>query len=244
MAFTERVTMPESGSPAYTRTAYGGYNRQIDGSPQPWTGSVLANCTGYVHGRWIEIAGHTADDFGISNGNANTYWGYGDRYSRSQTPAVGAIVCYGGTYGHVAIVERVNSDGSILISQSNYGGTVFETLTLRPPSYAQYGVTFQGFILNPYVVIEPDYTLTVINGTPSSVTNKAGYRFVVTANEKPDYDFHRWVVSGAGSVDNPNQKHTTATIGNGNGTITATYNKKQSHSKWLYYINPLILRKH
>ena len=73
MAFTERLTMPQSGDPAYTRTAYGGYNSQIDGSPQPCTGSVLANCTGYVHGRWIEIASHTADDFGISNGNANTY---------------------------------------------------------------------------------------------------------------------------------------------------------------------------
>ena len=244
MAFTERLTIPESGNPAYTRTAYGGYNRQIDGSPQPWTGSVLANCTGYVHGRWIEIAGHTADDFGISNGNANTYWNYGDRYTRSQTPALGAIVCYNGQYGHVAIVERVNSDGSILISQSNYGGTVFETLTLRPPNYAQYGVTFQGFILNPYVVIEQNYTLTVIKGTPSSVTNKAGYRFVITANDKPDYDFYKWLVSGSGSVDSPNQKQTTATIGNGNGTITATYRKKQSHTKWLYYINPLILRKH
>ena len=244
MAFTERLTMPESGDPAYTRTAYGGYNRQIDGSPQPWAGSVLANCTGYVHGRWIEIAGHTADDFGISNGNANTYWSHSDSYTRSQTPAVGAIVCYNGQYGHVALVERVNSDGSILVSQSNYGGTVFETLTLQPPSYSQYGVTFQGFILNPYVVIEPDYTLTVINGTPSSVTNKAGYRFVITANDKPDYDFYQWVVSGSGSVDHPNQKHTTATIGNGNGTITATYRKKQSHTKWLYYINPLILRKH
>ena len=244
MAFTERLTIPESGDPAYTRTAYGGYNRQIDGSPQPWTGSVLANCTGYVHGRWIEIAGHTADDFGISNGNANTYWSYGDRYTRSQTPSLGAIVCYDGTYGHVAIVERVNSDGSILVSQSNYGGTVFETVTLRPPSYAQYGVTFQGFILNPYVVTDPDYTLTVINGTPTSVTNKAGYRFVITANDKHDYDFYQWVLSGSGSVDYPNQKQTTATIGNGNGTITATYRKKQSHTKWLYYINPLILRKH
>lgn len=244
MAFTERLTIPESGDPAYTRTAYGGYNRQIDGSPQQWTGSVIANCTGYVHGRWIEIAGHTADDFGISNGNANTYWSYGDRYTRSQTPSVGAIVCYNGQYGHVAIVERVNSDGSILVSQSNYGGMPFETVTLRPPNYAQYGVTFQGFILNPYVVIEPDYTLTVINGTPSSVTNKAGYRFVITANDKPDYYFYRWVVSGSGSVDYPNQKQTTATIGNGNGTITATYRKKQSHAKWIYYINPLILRKH
>lgn len=172
MAFTERLTMPESGDPAYTRTAYGGYNRQIDGSPQPWTGSVLANCTGYVHGRWIEIAGHTADDFGISNGNANTYWSYVDRYTRSQTPAVGAIVCYNGQYGHVAIVERVNPDGSILVSQSNYGGTAFETLTLRPPSYAQYGVTFQGFILNPYADKPQPQPI------PKPKTNKIGLYYI------------------------------------------------------------------
>ena len=57
MAFTERLTMPQSGDPNYTRTAYGGYNSQIDGSPQPWTGSVLANCTGYVH----EMEEHTSE---------------------------------------------------------------------------------------------------------------------------------------------------------------------------------------
>lgn len=240
MSFTERLTMPESGDPAYTRTAYGGYNSQIDGSPQPWPGSVLANCTGYVHGRWIEIAGHTADDFGISNGNANTYWSYGDGYTRSSTPAAGAIVCYGGEFGHVAIVERVNADGSILVSQSNYGGTVFETLTLRPPSYAQYGVTFQGFILNPYVIVEPDYTVNVVNGSPSSYKGKAGSRFTITANLKDNEVFTRWVISGAGSVDNVYSPVTTVTVGSGNGTITAVY---KSRFKSIYYISPLILRK-
>lgn len=61
-------------------------------------------------------------------GNAS-YWIYslgalGYRYD--STPAVGAIIQNGGGYGHVGVVERVNADGSILISEmNNYmaGGT-------------------------------------------------------------------------------------------------------------------------
>ena len=246
MAYTPRTTQPESGNPCYTRRPYGGYNNQIDGSPQLWAGSVLANCTGYVHGRWIEIAGHTADDFGLSNGNANQYWGNtGDGFARSQTPSLGAIACYGGTYGHVAIVEAVNADGSILVSQSNYGGTAFETLTLAPPNYSQYGVTFQGFILNPYVITEPDYTLNIVNGTPASKTGKVGTRFIITANTPlVGLEFDKWVVTGYGSVDYPQQSQTTATIGNGNGTITATYRAtRKKRLSMLYYIQPMILRR-
>lgn len=240
MTYEPRLTIPENGHPAYTRKAYGGYNSQIDGNPQPWTGSVLANCTGYVHGRWIEIAGHTADDFGISNGNANTYYNHADGYTRSQTPKPGAIICYGGEYGHVGIVEEVYSDNSILVSQSNYGGIVFETLRLYPPAYAQVPVTFQGFILNPYAIVEPDYTVNVVNGSPSSYKGKAGSRFAITANLKDNEVFTHWVITGAGAVDNVYSPVTTATVGSGNGTITAVY---KSRFKSIYYISPLILRK-
>lgn len=243
MAFTERLTMPQSGDPAYTRTAYGGYNSQIDGYPQQWVGSVLANCTGYVHGRWIEIAGHTADDFGISNGNANTYWGHSDSYTRSQRPALGAIICYGGEYGHVGIVEKIYDDGSILVSQSNYGGIAFETVRLYPPAYAQIPVTFQGFILNPYVIIEPDYTLNVVNGQPTSYTGKAGTRFTIRADNIENSVFTQWMITGSGAVDDVYQPVTSATIGRGNGTITATYRKLPKRNKCVYYISPLILRK-
>lgn len=54
--------------------------------------------------------------------------------------------------GHVAIVEKINTDGTIVTSNSAWGGTRFYLKTLSPPNYnmgAAY--TFQGFIYNPAV---------------------------------------------------------------------------------------------
>lgn len=44
-----------------------------------------------------------------------------DGYQVNNTPSVGSIMqSTPGPYGHVAYVERVNGDGSILISEMNY----------------------------------------------------------------------------------------------------------------------------
>ena len=155
MTYKPRLTQPESGNKLWTQVAYGGYNRQIIGSPTAWNGSVLANCTGYVHGRWMEI-GNTTTEYSISSGNASTYYNYGDSYTRGSTPKLGAIVCYSGGYGgagHVAIVEEIKSNGDLLVSQSNYGGTIFETqLVTKSSGYVPWGaLTFQGFIYHPNV---------------------------------------------------------------------------------------------
>ncbi|MFW6359637.1 MAG: CHAP domain-containing protein [Chroococcales cyanobacterium] len=48
-------------------------------------------------------------------------------------PQVGAIAVWeagvngAGSVGHVAVVERVYDDGSILISESNWAGTAYNT---------------------------------------------------------------------------------------------------------------------
>ena len=54
-----------------------------------------------------------------------------DGYKRGSTPKLGAIACWSlgvvgignDGAGHVAVVEQINSDGSIIVSESNYGGT-------------------------------------------------------------------------------------------------------------------------
>ncbi len=60
-----------------------------------------------------------------------SFWGNGADWARSgaaagfavnKTPAPGAIMQNGGGYGHVAIVETINSDGSITVSEMNYAG--------------------------------------------------------------------------------------------------------------------------
>ena len=50
-------------------------------------------------------------------------------------------------YGHVACVERINADGSIVTSNSAYEGSRFYIKTLKVPNYYLSDAhIFQGFI--------------------------------------------------------------------------------------------------
>lgn len=152
--FIERNTAPAYNNKYYVKTTYGGYNRCIAIDS---TGSVLPNCTGYAFGRFMECAGVQECNLAVSN--ATNWYGYNDGYERGALPKRGAVLCYSGGWesrGHVAFVEEVYSDNSILISQSNYGGTKWEQIRLNAPSYVQgSGLKFQGFIYNPYVEDSP-----------------------------------------------------------------------------------------
>lgn len=113
----------------------------------------MPNCTCYAWGRFYEIIGSKPKFLG----NAEDWWGYPDGYKRGQVPKLGAVVCWRkGTAGdnsdgagHVAIVEQINSDESILISQSAYNGTLFWTQTLKTPYIFGSAYTLQGFIYPP-----------------------------------------------------------------------------------------------
>lgn len=248
MSYTPRTSAPSSGDPRWTKIGYGGYNAQILGSPSAWSGSVLANCTGYVHGRWMELGGVTSE-YDLSNGNANTYWGHADGYERGQEPRLGAVLCLGGGgYGHVAIVEEIFDNGDIMVSESNYGRAVFEYVRrYKSTGYKRSGGTvggFQGFIYHPSISpSEPTYTLTVVNGTATSYTGRNGDRVVIDANIPSGYTFNRWLINGSGSIDYIEQSHTTFQFGEGNCTITATFKKKTKPLKLMYYISPVSLRR-
>ena len=126
-------------------------------------GYGLPNCTCYAFGRFWEIS-DTDHDYSnypsLSTGNAEDWWNYNDGYERGQEPQLGAVICFAdGPYsgdGHVAIVEQINEDGSIVTSNSAYGGEYFYTQTLQPPYYLPAsGYVFQGFIYNPYAGTTP-----------------------------------------------------------------------------------------
>lgn len=112
-------------------------------------GYGLPNCTCYAWGRAYEIMNKRPT---LSLGNADQWYGYTqDGYSRGKTAKLGAIICYSGGLvgtGHVGVVEVINSDGSIVTSNSNYGAEYFLTYNL-PPDYSMAGLTFQGFIYIP-----------------------------------------------------------------------------------------------
>lgn len=121
-------------------------------------GYGLPNCTCYAWGRFWEnsdINGDYTDPPRLSTSDAeNWYSNTGDGYGRGSSPALGAVLCladgpYSGA-GHVAVVEQINGDGSIVCSNSAWGGAYFYLTTLYPPNYLPAaGYVFQGFIYNP-----------------------------------------------------------------------------------------------
>lgn len=170
MSFTPRLSAPSASDKNWIHTSAGGKNGCIKVSGN----SVLPNCVGYAYGRFMEILGSTPK---LSRANAENWWGNaGDGYKRGQTPQLGAVACWrkgkagvsSDGAGHVAIVEKINTDGSIVISQSGYKSTRFWTSTVKK-GYALSGYAFQGFIYNP----------AVYSSTPSY---KTGNTYTLQAN--------------------------------------------------------------
>lgn len=98
--------------------------------PEPFSEDICAgnmmtsfckrNCTDYVAWKWSAL-GYPADKL-YGAGNANTWASYAQSngLTVSSEPKIGAAIVWNmGTYGHVAYVENVNSDGSFDISQYN-----------------------------------------------------------------------------------------------------------------------------
>lgn len=166
--FTVRTAKPGAGNKCYIRQATGGWNSCIQGSPTDSQCNVLANCVGYANGRfneiYNEITGNRSNKYNTLNCNAENFIERARNAGLEvgQIPRAGAIMCWkkGATLsgsdgaGHVAVVERVNSDGSVYTSESGYGSSAFWNQT-RYNSNGRWGIgsgyTFRGFIYNPAV---------------------------------------------------------------------------------------------
>lgn len=114
--------------------------------------SFKGQCTWYVSGRLIEL-GKMPSRLGSSGfvGNAKAWKSYAESkgLSVSRTPSPGAVAIWiGGTYGHVAFVERVNSNGSFIITESNYiSKNTFGTATITTSSRSKLGSLY--FVSTP-----------------------------------------------------------------------------------------------
>lgn len=119
-------------------------------------GILTSNCVGYAYGRFMEAAGITSCKLPTSNGG-QWWFDVGSNYPKGQTPKLGAVACYRdntGQAGHVAIVEQINSDGSIVTSNSAYGryDLYFYLSTVTPPYYTWSSkYSLQGFIYNTHL---------------------------------------------------------------------------------------------
>ena len=165
--FTERLEAPSSTNRYYIKknSDFNGYNLCIIINEN--TGSVLPNCTGYAYGRFMECQTDVTK-CRLSRANAGSWYGnIIDGYSRGSTPKLGAVMCWSNpkTGGHVAIVERIDNNGTILTSNSAYNGSKFYLKTFRSNHYdfSVYGkgtYRFQGFIYNPTIFLPPTPTPT------------------------------------------------------------------------------------
>ena len=102
------------------------------------------NCTWYAFGRASEISGHKITYIG--SWDAGSWWTKCNEESRKGSiPKVGAIICWS---HHVAIVEELYSDGTMLISESSAGtpNIYFQTRRVSQNKPGNGSDTFQGFI--------------------------------------------------------------------------------------------------
>lgn len=106
-------------------------------------------CTWWAAIRRAQI-GKPVDPF-MGNGQQWAAKALSHGWTVSNKPAPGDVICFQGgvhgsdiTYGHVAVVEQVNADGSIIISQSGTGwmAVVTETITSTQLTSLGNGVSF------------------------------------------------------------------------------------------------------
>ena len=164
-----RLTQP-SNNKYYIRTVTGGLNGAVAGSPTISGANVLCNCVGYANGRFNEII-NDPELKGIVFKfpyqlvcNAENFIESAKKQglSVSSMPIQGGIMVWqkgatlggGDGAGHVAIVEEVYDDGTILTSESGYGAWAFKTIR-RNNNNGRWGqgsaYKFRGCIINPSV---------------------------------------------------------------------------------------------
>jgi len=159
MNFVPRLTKPEAGNKYYITKAKGGWSTAIIGSPTDADCNVLANCVGYAFGRFNEIAGNEKMTY-LLPVNAENFFSVAKSQGlqTGSVPKLGAIMCWAKGLagvssdgaGHVAVVEKIIDDTTVLTSESGYGcANPFWTST-RKKGDGNWGsggsYTFLGFI--------------------------------------------------------------------------------------------------
>lgn len=190
--YTPRFTIPDEGNPYYNTKKKGGYSNAIEGKPVCPGLNVLANCVGYANSRYAEIQGLNMIKYQLVC-NAEQFIIKAKSYGLTigTTPKLGSIIVWsqgsassgGDGAGHVAVVEQINSDGSIITSESGYNARRpfwTQTRTNKDGRWGQGSkYNFLGFIYNPAVPDEPTGDFEV-----NEIVNFLGGNHHTSANDK------------------------------------------------------------
>lgn len=194
-----QTTLPNSGNPFYNTTDVGGYSWCIKGKPTQEGLNVLDNCVGWACGRFNEIIGEMR--YPQLNCNAENFIDRGQSIGLTYQyePCLGGIMVWegkGSLAGHVAVVEQLNDDGSVLTSESGYNHFDFRNYT-RYKGDGNWGLnsnfTYLGCIINPSnpqpepTPPEPtDYPFQGIVHKGSAFYNQYGQKY--SSNAKSDFE--------------------------------------------------------
>ncbi len=160
MAYKPRLIIPEKGNPYYNTIKAGGYSDAIQGNPTQTGLNTLSNCVGYAYGRFNEIVGAGKMMYlaPVDAQEFINYMNYRTKGVKSgMKPKLGACAVWSDNKGsgHVAIVEQINTDGSIVTSESGWGCKNPFWVQRRENTDGRWGqgnnYKFLGFIYNPTV---------------------------------------------------------------------------------------------
>lgn len=178
--------VPTKDNKWYILKEAGGYSPCINGVPEYFKGSALANCVGYSWGRFAEIHNDKNCKIGCAPGNkypASAYawidYSKAQGFKISNKAVLGAVAVWvvnSGKWGHVANVEYIDENGSLWCSESGYDSYVFK-YRKYPASGYKAGYTFLGFIL-------PKYEFYIEGAEPKPTTQKfkIGEKVVINGN--------------------------------------------------------------
>lgn len=146
-----RDRLTYDGAPEYYKSKAYSF---VGGAYDMWQNN--GNCTHYAYARSCELAGRNVKGSLMDWFPNASQWYNNARWSKGDKPKVGAIACYGGngTAGHVEIVEKVNQDGSFVVSHSGWRSYIYKVSTrnLRIGDKLDNVAGFlMGFIYNPYL---------------------------------------------------------------------------------------------
>jgi surface antigen len=106
----------------------------------PGNGYAYGYCTYYAYNRRAEIGKPIGGNWG--DAVAWVTYARAAGFDADHTPSTGAVIQNGGGwggFGHVGIVEKINDDGSLLVSDMNYAGwNIVSTRTVPASSVSSY----------------------------------------------------------------------------------------------------------
>lgn len=177
--FSMRLTKP-SNNKNFITTGAGGWSTCIKGNPTDSGANVLANCVGYASGRFNEIIniirGTSGCTYKTLNCNAKNFKERAESagLKTGSTPRVGAIMCWGNEgAGHVAIVERVDSNNQVYTSESGWGSSTAFWNQTRTNNNGRWGLSSY-YYFRCFIYLPDDVQKAIGGNTPTPTPTPAG----------------------------------------------------------------------